>query len=246
MGSLNVLKAERSRSDLVESGRELHDNSAEMWSRYFAPRRLDVFDSFVHGARALYFGKLFAKRILALGGAACSYVEIGVGTAETLKRLHAATGALCFGVDKTLHACELARDNAPGCTIIATDGLRLPFNDASFDVAYSLGVLEHFELDEQRKLLREHARVARQAILLHLPAKTPHMQAVMWFNRSVCGRTGVWADDELFDDSLFQRKFPGLPFRSLFDWAAGAMTIWYVLKPGDIMAHVADSGRGPG
>jgi SAM-dependent methyltransferase len=217
-----------------------HDNSVQMWDQYFSAPEQGTwsFSSLVHRARVSYHGNLFAERVETLGGPAASYLEIGVGTAETLKRLQRMTGARCVGIDKTDRACDLARANATNCQILSGDGLDLPFDDASFDVVYSLGVLEHFELEDQMRLLREHARVARNEVLLHLPALTPHMWTIMWLNRSILGRKGVWADDELFTTRLFRKKFPGLPFRSLFDWAAGAMTLWFAMKPADVLAWV--------
>ena len=165
-------------------------------------------------------------------------MEIGVGTGESLKWLRRTTGGNCVGVDKTACACRLADVNATGCQIVLANGLSLPFQDDSFDVVYSLGLLEHFGLIEQRALIREHARVARNWVLLHLPADVPQMRIVTWVNRKAFGRSGVWADEELFTPAVFRTKFPGLPFRSVFDWAAGAMTYWFALKPGDILEAV--------
>lgn len=219
--------------------RPAHDNSSRMWTTYYSSRvGCWSFDSAVHLARALYYGKLFARRVMTLGGPAESYLEIGAGTGESLKRVRKATGAHCVGIDKTAYACSLARANARGCQIVAADGLSLPFPDASFDVVYSLGLLEHFELGEQRRLLREHARVARKSVLLHLPADVFQMRMVTWANRTIWNRSGVWADEELFTPSLFRAKFPGLPVRCLFDLAAGAMTYWFALNPRDVLCHL--------
>jgi len=216
-----------------------HDNSERMWARYFSFRPgFSSFNSVVHLVRSLHHAPLFAKRVRRLGGPAGSYLEIGVGTGETLGRLRGATGAQCYGIDKSPLACRLATTNANGCQIVWADGLSLPFRDATFDVVYSLGLLEHFQAIEQRRLLREHARVARRTVLLHLPARVPQLQLLLWLNRTLWGRTGVWADEELFTASSFRAKFPGLPFLSFFDLPAGAMTYWFVLKPEDVLRHV--------
>lgn len=225
--------------DMVVSEMMNHDNSEEMWTRYFSYRRQSwSFDATIHLARSVYHGPLFANRVRRLAGPAETYLEIGVGTGESLKHLKRATGARCFGMDKTLQACNLAKVNAIGCQILLADGLSVPFLDASFDVVYSLGLLEHFQEYEQKCLLLEHARVAKKAILLHLPARVPHMQLLLWLNRTLLNRCGVWADEELFNTSVFREKFPGLPFRSFFDVAAGALTYWFVLKPEDVLRHV--------
>ncbi len=219
--------------------RQIHDNSDRMWTAYFSSGAgCRSFNSTIHLSRMLYHGRLFARRVMDLGGSAQSYLEIGVGTGQTLRRVRTATGAACVGVDKTAYACGLAHANATGCLIAAADGLSLPFPDGSFDVVYSLGLLEHFGLGEQKRLLREHARVARKSVLLHLPADVLQMRMMMWLNRTVWNRSGVWADEELFTPSLFRRKFPGLPFRSQFDWAAGGLTYWFALNPGDVLCHV--------
>jgi hypothetical protein len=240
----NVGRSECARPVEVVRNSQVHDNSERMWNRYFAYCRGGWSpDSVVHLARKFYHGPLFAKRIKRLGGPAGSYLEIGVGTAESLNKLRQSTGAECFGVDKTAFACDVAKRGAAECHIVEADALALPFRDASFDVVYSLGLLEHFDEPQQTCLFREHARVARHVVLLHVPARVPHHQVLLWINRTVCGRTGVWADEELFTTAGFREKFPGLPFRSYFDVAAGAMTYWFVVKPEDVLQHVVTPCR---
>lgn len=225
---------------LQDPSPKYHDNTTEMWDRYYAssgPK--GGFSSAVHVAREYYFGDLFARRVIQLGGQARSYLELGVGTAQTLARLQRRTQARCVGVEKTPRAYELGKQYATSCEIVLGDAMSLPFSDQVFDVVYSLGLFEHFEPDEQLHLLREQARVCRSTVLIEVPARTPHMRAIMWFNRRVRGKRGVWADDELFSPAVFAKKFPGLPFFYYFDWSSGAMTCWFALKRDDIIAYVS-------
>ncbi len=216
----------------------LHDNSPEMWDRYYASEdETGFFARLVHWAREVYFGGLFARRVVRLGGPASSYLEIGVGTAQTLARLERITRVRSVGIEKTPRAYEIGKAYARDCEIVLGDGLALPFPDGSFDVAYSLGLLEHFEPAEQARLIREQARVAKK-VLIEVPTSTPHMKLITWFNRTVLKKRGVWADEELFSRARFAKKYPGLPFEYYFDWASGAMTCWFILRSDDILRHV--------
>jgi ubiquinone/menaquinone biosynthesis C-methylase UbiE len=63
----------------------------------------------------------------------------------------------------------IARANAasfPEITIEQQNALALTYADQSFDVVLCQGVLHHFSPDEARVLLRELARVARQAVIV--------------------------------------------------------------------------------
>lgn len=222
----------------------IHDNSTEMWDRYYASEDSSAalgtgsFARLVHWAREVYFGGLFARRVVRLGGPASSYLEIGVGTAQTLVRLERMTRVRSVGIEKTPRAYEIGKAYARDCEIVLGDGLALPFADTSFDVVYSLGLLEHFEPAEQARLLREQARVAAKKVLVEVPTSSPHMKMITWFNRTVLKKRGVWADEELFSRRHFAKKYPGLPFEYYFDWASGAMTCWFVLRSDDILRHV--------
>lgn len=217
-----------------------HDNSIDMWSSYYSSQRGNpMFERIIHFARKTYFGGAFARTVQKLGGEARSYLETGVGTAETLERLQRMTGARCVGIEKTPEAHKLGVAHGIHCEVILGDALALPFSNKEFDVSYSLGLFEHFSLDEQITFLKEQARVTRGKVLIEVPFKSPHMVSIMWFNRNIRGLKGVWADDELFTKSHFRKKFPGLPFKYHISATALCMTCWFVLQPKDIEAFTS-------
>jgi dolichol-phosphate mannosyltransferase len=224
---------------LLKEEATTHDNSPEMWDRYYASEdETGWFAGFVHWAREKYFGDLFARRVIQLGGKSESYLELGVGSAQTLSRLQKRTGARCVGIEKTPRAYELGKAYATNCEIVLGDGMNLPFADQTFDVAYSLGLLEHFESDEQAILLLEQARVTKNKVLVEVPARMPHMQMILWFNRRILGKRGVWADEELFSKKYFAQKYPGLPFEYFFDVASIGITCWFAISSADILKHI--------
>ena len=227
------------RSDVM-----MHDNSLEMWDRYYASKdETGWFAKFVHWAREHYFGDLFARHVIKLGGSASSYLELGVGTAQSLVRLQRRTNVRCAGIEITPSAYELGKKLATNCEIVLGNGMHMPFADAEFDVVYSLGLLEHFEPGDQSVLLHEQARVARKTVLVEVPVGSPHMRAIMWFGRNVLKKKGVWSDEELFSKKHFREKYPGLPFGYMLDWASGCLTCWFVLKPDDIRTYVPQKER---
>lgn len=219
-----------------------HDNSPEMWERYYASGggKTGWFDRFIHWGRETYFSQLFAGRIRSLGGKAESYLELGVGSAQTIARLQRMTSARCVGIEKTSNAYEIGKAYATNCEIIQADAFALPFADKSFDVVYSLGLLEHFEPEEQGRILREHARCARNMIVMNLPPDLLHERLILWVNRTIFGRRGVWADEELFSPRVMRKKYPGMPFVFRQDFAAGLLCCWFAIKPEDILKYVPE------
>ena len=93
--------------------------------------------------------------------------------AEGAKLLHAGCGSGQVDVDLHEHAKITAidisvpalkmysRDNPKAFAVKHASVLDLPFPDASFDGAYNLGVIEHFDKDELRKMFGELRRVIR-------------------------------------------------------------------------------------
>ncbi len=216
---------------------EQHDNSTEMWHKYYSSKRGNpLFERIIHFGRKVYFSEAFSKTILKLGGNAKSYLETGVGTGQTLDKLQKVTGAKCTGIEKTPSAHLLGKEYAKGCNIILGDALAITEPSKSYDVSYSLGLFEHFNIDEQRQFLSEQARVTKEKILIEVPCRMPHMITIMWFNRNIRGLRGVWADDELFSKKHFEKKFPGLKFSYHFDIRSLGMTCWFTLIPSDVEA----------
>jgi len=214
---------------------EEHDNSVEMWTKYYESKRsIPIFEKIIHFARRIYFGKAFANTVIKLGDKATSYMETGVGTGQTLERLQLLTKARCVGIEKTPRAYSLGKNHAVHCEMVLGDALNLPFESKSFDVSYSLGLFEHFNIDEQLTFLSEQARVTRNKVLIEVPLKSPHMMFIMWFNRSIRKLRGVWADDELFTSKHFRSKFPGLNFKYHINATAFYMTCWFILLPKEI------------
>lgn len=236
--SFRSSKMKPSESAVQADAAKLHDNSSEMWDRYYASEdETGWFAKLVHWARGHYFGNLFARDVVRLGGHASSYLELGVGTAQSLVRLQRRTNVRCAGIEITPSAYELGKKLATNCEIVLGDGMHMPFQDAEFDVVYSLGLMEHFEPEDQERLLREQARVARKAVLVEVPVKSPHMWTMMWFGRNLLKKKGVWSDEELFSKKHFREKYPGLPFEYYLDWASGYLVCWFILKPEDVKAY---------
>ncbi len=90
-------------------------------------------------------------------GSSLLHAGCGSGQADTDVQAHAQVTA----VDISVPALQMyAREN-PTATTLRADILNLPFPDASFDGAYNLGVVEHFQGQELAKLFSELARVTK-------------------------------------------------------------------------------------
>jgi 2-polyprenyl-3-methyl-5-hydroxy-6-metoxy-1,4-benzoquinol methylase len=70
-----------------------------------------------------------------------------------------------IGIDPSFEAIvaarRIARQLGVDARYVVADGRHLPFRDASFDVVFSYGVLQHFSKADVRVSLREIARVAK-------------------------------------------------------------------------------------
>ena len=91
-------------------------------------------------------------------------LEVGAGTGRMIKILRA------NGVQASFCALDITENvkNSQGHRIIG-DARYLPFKDNSFDLVYSLGVVEHFP--ETLKAIKEQSRVVKKdgKILLTVP-----------------------------------------------------------------------------
>lgn len=96
-------------------------------------------------------------------------LECGCGTAGMSVYL-ANRGFMAIGTDVSPNALELARMNvlengsADGISrlqLLGADAFVLPFSDGSFDLVMSHGLLEHFDRQSLRRVMRETVRVLK-------------------------------------------------------------------------------------
>jgi dolichol-phosphate mannosyltransferase len=87
-------------------------------------------------------------------------LHAGCGSGQVDVDLH--DHAEITAVDISVPALELySKENPRAFAVKHASIFSLPFADASFDGAYNLGVVEHFEKDELRRILAELRRVIR-------------------------------------------------------------------------------------
>ena len=83
-------------------------------------------------------------------------LEIGCSNGRWLRWFKQEYGAHTFGVDLNPTQASIVEN------FVLADGFCLPIRDGSYDVVFSMGLVEHFENPRVRhKLISEHVRVAK-------------------------------------------------------------------------------------
>lgn len=106
------------------------------------------------------------------GWSGLSFLEAGAGTGTISLEL-ARAGARVTMIDASPAAVwrirAASQRNARVEFIAAADVRRLPFQDESFDVVWSSGVLEHFSESDLANVLSEMSRVSRKYVVSFVP-----------------------------------------------------------------------------
>jgi SAM-dependent methyltransferase len=205
-------------------------NDAAMWDAYHRTSIRTAVGA-LNALKTHVVCRLFAMRIAGLAGRFDSVLELGVGTASTLDVLARRSGARAVGIDRSEPAVALARARYPHLDVRVGDMFDLDLEPRSFDLVYSVGLLEHFTVDDQRRLLSIHAKYARRCVVLMTPGDSLLMNAILFVNRRVLGRSGVWADEDVFSERILRQRFPGTPFEVRWDRHFGNLIVWFGFHP---------------
>jgi SAM-dependent methyltransferase len=162
------------------------ESRPEHWQRFWEEAHgLDLDDVYGTDGRMV-------REVTALGDPAGRRVlEVGAGTGRDAVAL-ARAGSRVVTVDYVAGSLGLTRAAAERAAValmpVCGDGLRLPFADASFDVVFHQGLLEHFR--DPRPLLGENARVLRPGG--HLVVDVPQTYHYYTLGKQVLIRAGRW------------------------------------------------------
>ncbi len=177
------------------------------WDRYWEENKdkKTFFNTLVAVARKYYFAKAFASFIAGNYNIENKEIcEIGSGSGLTLAHLKKMGAKRCVGIDYSDVAVNMANDTQKECEFIQGDVFNLSnIQDESFDLVYSLGFLEHYNRDEQRKALIEQKRIARECVFIEVPYDIFYFRWLFAINRKL-GRTTTFSDEELFTKKTFK------------------------------------------
>jgi SAM-dependent methyltransferase len=124
-----------------------------------------------------YTYRLLTDLIIRLTGSSTILaLEAGCGSGLTCSLL-ATSGATTIGIDIAFSALRYAQtislDYGASIKIAAADWMNMPFAENTFDVAFSLGALEHHPPRIQQRFFSELARVSRRIIVLVPNTESP-------------------------------------------------------------------------
>lgn len=216
-------------------GKEVGSNDPEMWDAYHGRRAASAVGA-LNALKTSLVCHLFAQRIRSMAGRFESVLELGVGTASTLDVLQRTTGARAVGIDRSDSAIRIASQQYPRLDLRVADMFALDLPEKSFDVVYSVGLLEHFTVPDQKRLLAVHARYARKYVVLMVPADGLLMNSILFVNKRVLGRSGYWADEDVFSDRILRARFPGTKFDVRWDRRFGNLILWFGFRPDDLVS----------
>ena len=141
------------------SGTEPSTRLEELWAGQFGDDYVERNRDAASGREAFWreqHGKLGFGSVLEVG---CNIGGNLVWLAELVKAENVA------GVDVNEKALEVLRERIPGVDARATAGRSLPFDDGSFDLVFTTGVLIHQHPDELPHMMSEIVRCSKRYVL---------------------------------------------------------------------------------
>ena len=172
---------------------------------------------------ASHHARLLARRCrqqAAVSNPSLQFLEIGCGSATTSgyvgRHLEGYRG---FAIDLSPEALAVARRINPGLHCIVADALALPFAEGEFALAFSSGVIEHFDRSAAHAMVHEHCRVVKKGgtVAVTVPWKASPLNLL----RILCGRRWPFGHESPFSlaelrSFLAKLALDGVEIRSVF------------------------------
>jgi ubiquinone/menaquinone biosynthesis C-methylase UbiE len=180
--------------------REILDDPVEDVGEYeHALAQIADVNRFLGGERALrmslaaLLGESDPVRVLDVG-AGNGEVALGVARWAEARGRHWTVTGIDLSAEASAVAGRRVRTAALGgrVAVLRADGLRLPFGDKTFDAAYTVLTLHHFDDDAAVALLREMARVVRRLVIVN----DLHRSRAAWLGARALA-VSVWKDNRL-------------------------------------------------
>ena len=142
----------------------------EIWDKYEAP---NYFGRRLHQQRIKTLAKILKSTELALDA---TIVDVGCGSGSTLeifRNLGYLNSTGVDGAEQSLITSEKLFGFIKDKDIFLADARQLPFQDRSFDLVFSQGLLEHYEQkSEAMQIVKELCRLSRKYVLLLQPCQS--------------------------------------------------------------------------
>jgi len=132
-----------------------------------------------------------------VGRGAARILDVGTGGADIPLRF-ARSGWRVTAVDINAHVLAVARAatrEEPAVEVAEGDGRRLPFADASFDVAHCSFLIHHLAPEEARATLGELRRVSRAGVVVNDLRRGPWPLLATWATTVAVARSAVTRAD---------------------------------------------------
>lgn len=139
-----------------------------------------------------------------------SVLDVGCGIGNYLRLIRPFFGSV-HGIDVSAQSVELARLQDTDCVVQSYDGIRIPYDDQSFDAAYTICVLHHVPPKQWELFTREVFRVLKPGGLFMIFEHNPRNP----LTQRIVDRCPFDADAMLLDKSDSLRLLDGCGFENI-------------------------------